>query len=201
MPNNWEAEWKLGGVFDLMPDAVLVVSKDGTISRVNDQLTATFGYSREELLGSPIEILVPETARGIHAGQRAGYEKSPHARPIRDRLDLRGRRKDGTEFPGSIMLGPITGRGDDRTMAVVRDLAATETTRRVYYTDRLTGLANRAALFRDLGESPPVARQVPSGDQALALIDLSGLHGVNNALGHAAGDEVLRSVADRLVGV
>lgn len=70
MPKNWEAEWKLGGFFDLMPDAVLVVSKDGIISRVNYQLTAMFGASREELLGSPIEILVPETARAIHVGQR-----------------------------------------------------------------------------------------------------------------------------------
>ncbi len=89
MPQNWEAEWKLGGVFDLMPDAVLVVSKDGTISRVNDQLTAMFGYSREELIGSPIEILVPESSRGIHVGQRTAYEKDPHARPIGDGLDLR----------------------------------------------------------------------------------------------------------------
>src|SRR5664279_6139903 len=158
MRQNWEAEWRPGGVFDLMPDAVLIVAKDGTIAKVNDRLIAMFGYSREELLGSPIEMLVPEQDRAAHVGQRTAYEKNPHARPIRDRLDLRGRRKDGTEFPVSIMLGPITGRGDDRTMAVIRDLAATEATRRVYYTDQLTGLANRAALFRDLGESPPVAR-------------------------------------------
>lgn len=184
-----------------MPDAVLVVSKDGTISRVNDQLTAMFGYSREELLGSPIEILVPEAARGIHVGQRTAYEKDPHARPIQDGLDLRARRKDGTESPVSIMLGPINGRGDDRTMAVVRDLAVTERTRRRSYTDQLTGLPNRAALFHDLGERAAATRQQPhTANQAVALLDLTGLHDVNNSLGHAAGDEVLRSVARRLSG-
>ena len=199
MPQNWEAEWKLGGVFDLMPDAVLVVSKDGTISKVNDHLAAMFGYRPEELIGSPVEILVPETSRGIHVGQRTAYEKDPHARPIRDGLDLRARRKDGTEFSVSIMLGPITGRGDDRTMAVVRDLAATERTRRRSYTDQLTGLPNRAALFHDLGEQTAAARPQPrTGNQAVALLDLTGLHDVNNSLGHAAGDEVLRSVARRL---
>ena len=86
-------------------------------------------------------LLVPERARAIHVGQRTAYENNPHARPIRDGLDLRARRKDGREFPVSIMLGPITGRGDDRTMAVIRDLAATEATRRLWYTDQLTGLA------------------------------------------------------------
>jgi len=197
MPNNWEAEWKLGGVFDLMPDAVLVVSNDGTISRVNDRLIAMFGYSREELLGSPIEILVPESDRAAHAGQRAEYEKNPRARQMGDQLDLRGRRKDGTEFPVSIMLGPITGRGDDRTIAVVRDLAATEATRRLSYTDQLTGFPNRAALFFDLGDTGG-AKQPSVGNHVLALIDLNGLPQVNDSLGHGAGDEVLRSIARRL---
>ncbi len=199
MPQNWEAEWKPGGVFDLMPDAVLVVAKDGTIAKVNDRLTAMFGYSREELLGSTIEILVPERLRAVHVGQRAAFDKNPHARPIRDSLDLCGRRKDGTEFPVSIMLGPITGRGDDRTMAVIRDLAATEATRRLAYTDKLTGLPNRAALFHDLGARQPVERKPPVGNDALALVDLNGIHNVNNSLGHAAGDHVLRSAADRLI--
>ena len=199
MPKNWEAEWKPGGVFDLMPDAVLVVAKDGTITKVNDRLIAMFGYSLEELVGSPIEILVPQEARAVHVGQRAAFEKNPHARLIRDTPDLRGRRKDGTEFPVSIMLGPITGRGDDRTMAVIRDLAAMDATRRRSYTDQLTGLPNRAALFHDLGEHQPVERQRPVGNDALALVDLSGLDDVNNSLGHVAGDQVLRSVADRLI--
>ncbi len=199
MPQNWEAEWKPGGVFELMPDAVLVVDKDGTIAKVNDRLIVMFGYSRDELLGSTIEILVPERLRAAHVGQRAAFERNPHARPIGDRLELSGRRKDGSEFPVSIMLGPIAGRGDDRTMAVIRDLAATEATRRLAYTDQLTGLPNRAALFHDLGARQPVERQPSVGNDALALVDLNGIHNVNNSLGHAAGDLVLRSVADRLI--
>ena len=110
-------------------------------------------------------LLVPERARAIHVGQRTAYENNPHARPIRDGLDLRARRKDGREFPVSIMLGPITGRGDDRTMAVIRDLAATEATRRLWYTDQLTGLARsrrRAASTDFFGDSDPERTSHPA---------------------------------------
>ncbi len=199
MPNNWEREWQPGGMFDLMPDAAVVVAKDGTISRVNGHLAAMFGYSREELVGAAVEILLPEAARAAHVGQRAAYDRQPRHRPIRNSLDLLGRRKDGTDFPVSIMLGPITGRGDDRTMAVVRDLAATEAMRRLLYTDQLTRLPNRAALYQDLGERFSARKPSAADTLALALFDLDGLHAVNSALGFAAGDDVLKSVARRLV--
>jgi len=198
MPNNWKAEWRPGGIFDLMPDAVLVVTKSGAISKVNHQLTAMFGYTQDELLGQPVEILLPDQHRTAHIRERENYEKKPHSRPMGESLDLRGRRKDGTEFPVSVMLGPITGRGDDITMAVVRDLASTETTALLSYTDQLTGLPNRAALFRDHGYRYSAENQQRESNLAIALFDLDGLHDVNISLGFATGDEVLKSVAQRL---
>lgn len=198
MPHNWKSEWRPGGIFDLMPDAVLVVAKSGAISKVNHQITAMFGYTQDELLGQPVEILLPDQDRAAHIRERKNYEKNPHARPMGESLDLRGRRKDGTEFPVSVMLGPISGRGDDITMAIVRDLASSEKTALLSYTDQLTGLPNRAALYRDHGHRCSAANQQTTSNLALALFDLEGLHDVNSSLGFASGDEVLKSVARRL---
>ena len=198
MPRNWEQEWRPGGVFDILPDAVVVVTRDGTITKVNDRLAAMFGYDRGELVGASVEILLPEAVRARHVAQRAAFEQHPHARPIRGQLDFRGRRKDGSDFPVSVMLGPITGRGEDRTMAVVRDLATTDVVNRASYTDALTGLSNRAALFRDLGHRAPGGEPASLDNVAIALLELEGLRDVNASLGYTSGDAILRSVAKRM---
>ncbi len=71
---------------------------------VNTRVEAMFGYPRKELLGQPLEILVPERMRDLHAQYRAGYALDPRVRPMGQGRDLTGRRKDGTEFPVEISL-------------------------------------------------------------------------------------------------
>jgi PAS domain S-box-containing protein len=85
--------------FDLIPDAIVTTDFDGVIRQVNSQLTAMFGYEENELIGQPIEVLLPERVRERHIGHRAAIYSRPTIRPMGAGRELLGRRKDGSEFP------------------------------------------------------------------------------------------------------
>ncbi|MBJ7358380.1 PAS domain S-box protein [Nocardioides sp.] len=98
-------------VFDLLDataTAVVAVDESAVVRYANPRATELFGYSREELIGNPIELLVPLDVAESHVAMRDDYQRSPTARPLDDRRDLRGRRKDGTEFGVEISLTPLT---------------------------------------------------------------------------------------------
>lgn len=109
-------------LFEFSPDAVFVMDQAGGIVRANAQAERIFGYERRELMGQPVELLVPERFRTIHPKHRKAYQSQPHIRPMGAGLELRGRRKDGSEFPVDIMLGPVEGVEGIAVLAVVRDL-------------------------------------------------------------------------------
>jgi protein-histidine pros-kinase len=91
---------------------VVIVDSGGKIVIVNSQTEVLFGYHREELIGQPVELLVPARFHRIHVQHRASFSAEPHVRPMGRDLDLFGRRKDGTEFPVEISLSPLrTGPG------------------------------------------------------------------------------------------
>ncbi len=104
------------------PDAILVVDKGGLIELANRQAEVLFGYPRAELLGQTVDLLVPERARAVHPSHRSTYSHDPRTRPMGAGLDLRARRKDGSEVPVDISLSPLqTGRG--RAVAIaIRDV-------------------------------------------------------------------------------
>lgn len=107
---------------DSSPDGIVVTDTDGTILLVNRSAESMFGYPRSDLVGRPIEILVPEHRRGTHAAHRTRYRVEPQSRPMGSGLELRGRRRDGSEFPVEISLSPI-GSGDELAFfAAVRDV-------------------------------------------------------------------------------
>ena len=106
---------------ELLPDAIVVMSRDGRIVRANAQVEKLFGYSRAELLGLPVEALIPERFRERHVEQRAAYVSSPYVRPMRGVLKLYGRRQDGSEFPVDIMLSPFDTEEGAMVVAVIRD--------------------------------------------------------------------------------
>jgi PAS domain S-box-containing protein len=91
------------------PDAIVVSDREGCIMTVNAQVERLFGYTREELIGQRVEMLLPERFRAAHVGHRAGYVANPQTRFMGERLgyELYGRRKDGTEFPVAISLSPV----------------------------------------------------------------------------------------------
>jgi len=109
--------------FNALPDAICAVGVDGRIAIVNSQAEGMFGYAASDLLGQPIEVLIPERFRRGHVGHRTKYTDDPRRRPMGAGLELFGRRKDGTEFPVDIMLSPWD-LGDQRLfVAVVRDIS------------------------------------------------------------------------------
>lgn len=104
------------------PDAIVVTDAEGRIAEVNPQVEKLFGYVREELLGLPVETLIPERFRATHPAHRKHYSVQANARPMGIGLELYGRRKDGTEFPVDIMLSPFQVAGETFSLAVVRDI-------------------------------------------------------------------------------
>ena len=107
---------------DAAPDGILVTGQQGTILLVNAQAVRMFGYSRDELVGKPIHLLVPERLRGRHPDHVKSFHDSPRVRPMGSGLDLFGRRSDGTEFPVEISLSPIEHGGQRLVVAGIRDV-------------------------------------------------------------------------------
>ena len=108
--------------FEASPDGVLVVNSEGLITRVNAQTEKLFGYSRSELCGQPVEVLIPDRFRKIHTADRDIYQDAPRMRPMGGAQELFGKRRDGSEFPAEIMLSPIKTNGETIVLTVVRDI-------------------------------------------------------------------------------
>ena len=109
-------------LFTASPDAILVSESSGRIATVNPAAERLFGYSETELLGSLVEMLIPERFRGRHPQHRATYAAASSARPMGTGLELYGLRRDGTEFPVDIMLSPVEAGGEHSVLTVVRDI-------------------------------------------------------------------------------
>jgi PAS domain S-box-containing protein len=107
---------------DAAPDGILVTSQQGTILLVNAEAVRMFGYARDELVGKPIHLLVPERLRARHPQHIASYHASPRLRPMGSGLDLFGCRSDGSEFPVEISLSPIQHGGQRLVVAGIRDI-------------------------------------------------------------------------------
>jgi PAS domain S-box-containing protein len=108
---------------EAMPDACLIAGQDGLIVLVNAQAERLFGYPREELLGRPIEVLLPHRFRGRHVSLRNAYLAAPHVRPLAVGVDLRGRHKDGREIPVELSLSPLSCAAGRFVIAAVRDVS------------------------------------------------------------------------------
>jgi PAS domain S-box-containing protein len=110
-------------LFEHASNGVMVLDANGHIALLNGQIERMFGFSREELIGNPVEILVPERARSGHSALRRGFGRRPEARPMGEGRDLHGQRKDGSEFPIEIGLNPIRTSAGNMTMATVLDIS------------------------------------------------------------------------------
>ncbi|MDQ1698449.1 MAG: hypothetical protein QOG34_312, partial [Frankiaceae bacterium] len=132
-------EAKFQALLEAAPDAIIAVDSAGVIQLANRQAEVLFGYSREELVGSALDLLVPDRVRPVHPNHRAKYFASPTARPMGAGLQLAARRKDGTEFPVDISLSAMDTEDGVLVSTAVRDI-----------TDRKRAEAEQAELQRQL---------------------------------------------------
>ncbi len=108
-------------LLESVPDAMVIADETGRIVHANAGAERLFGWPRGELLGQPVEVLLPGRFRPMHQMHRAGYHAAPRARPMGLGLDLSGLKKDGGEFPAEISLSPLVVDGRPCVIAAVRD--------------------------------------------------------------------------------
>lgn len=124
MPGNRiELDDYLGQAFHRMPVAMIVVNQRGQITRLNQLAETTFGYEASELIGQPVEALIPQRFRAAHPHYRQGFLAETSARPMGLGRDLSGLRKDGSEFPVEIGINPVETDEGPMILSVILDLS------------------------------------------------------------------------------
>ena len=116
------SEQRFEELFELAPDAIVMTNANGLITLLNRPAEALFGYARKELIGQPVETLIPESGRTDHVGLREQYLRAAVPRAMGGGANLRGLRKDGTVFPVEISLAPINSSAGLQVAAAVRDV-------------------------------------------------------------------------------
>lgn len=118
-------EWlrpEVGEVLESAPDGMVIVNADGKIVVINSQTEILFGYGRQELIGQPVEILIPVRLERLHVNHRASFLANPHVRPMGAGLNLLGRHRNGKEFPIEVSLSPLRTAQGVFVIGTVRDI-------------------------------------------------------------------------------
>jgi PAS domain S-box-containing protein len=149
-------ESRYRGLLETVPDAIVMVNNTGRIVLVNGQAEQMFGYQRDELLGEPIEILLPQRFRGGHVSHRTKYFTEPRTRTMGAGLELFACRKDGTEFAVEISLSPLHTEEDTFAMSAIRDI---------------TEQKRAEGKFRGLLESAPDAAVIVNRTGEIVLVN------------------------------
>ncbi|MFZ2541057.1 MAG: PAS domain S-box protein [Gallionella sp.] len=178
-------EERFRSVVEASPSGMVMVNAAGVITLVNAQTEKLFGYVREELLGQPIEVLVPERFRAAHPGQRRNFFADPGARAMGAGRDLFGRRKDGSEFPLEIGLSPLDTPQGKGVLASVVDI-----TRRKQDETALKRLqAHQERILTSIGEGlhglDREGKIIFENPAAIAMLGYEGVEGLIGQPAHA----------------
>ena len=201
------AEERFRGLFDAAPDATLTVAVDGSIAMVNAQAVRMFGYGAGELVGQPVEVLVPAAARSAYPSNRDGYFADPATRPMGAGLELYAVRKDGREFRVEVTLSSLPAKSGVMATVTVRDIserlaAQAERERlelRLRQSERLDSLGQ---LVGGIAHDFNNLLNVITGYTDFAEEELTGLAGRESRMESVLADiEQVRQAARRAVGL
>ncbi len=202
-------------VFEASPVAMLLVRQDGTIRMVNRGSEELLGFSQAELIGEPVERLVPEQHHESHRLERTKFNSEPVSRPMGEGRNLIALCSDGEGIRVEIGLTPIQLRGENYILTTLIDLAEHEKSTGTFErmqadlrkanirltklatTDKLTGLRNRMVFDEQLAAHLKLMRRMYSSI-SLLMIDIDRFKQFNDDFGHPAGDDVLKRVASIL---
>jgi PAS domain S-box-containing protein len=165
------------------PEAMVIVDKAGRIFLINAQTETLFGYARAELLGKPVEVLIPERFRARHPAHRTGFFARPERRMMGAERGLFGLRKDGTEFPIEISLSPIETPNGVLVSSAIRDLTERQRT-----AEKVRALLVAAQVV----EAAPHAMLMIDRQRAIALVNRR----MENLFGYAREDLIGRPIED-----
>lgn len=188
-------------LFAASPDAIVVVNHSGAIVDANPKVEALFGYMRPELLGTDIEILIPQWLRSLRLKYRPAFVSRRRIRPTGFGLELHGRRRDETEFPVDVVLRPVESGAERLVLSFIRDITEQrrmeEELRKMVLTDPLTGLGNYRRL-QEVFEAGTKWFQRFGRSTAVLLLDLDDLKGINDVHGHLVGSRALCRLANAI---
>jgi diguanylate cyclase (GGDEF)-like protein/PAS domain S-box-containing protein len=191
------AQERFRALLEAAPDAIVIVNERGRIELINSQTLELFGYRRDELIGEPVEVLMPDRAARVHPAHVEAFVADPRARGMGTGLDLTAVRKDGTEFPVEVSLSPLRTPNGMLISSAIRDvterkLAEQKLAHQALH-DPLTGLPNRVLLLDRLEHALARSRRPESG-VAVLFCDIDDFKVVNDSLGHEVGDGVLTAL-------
>ncbi len=139
-------------LLEVAPDGIVIVNDAGVIETVNARTEELFGYDRKELIGRPVETLMPDRHHQLHTAHRQAYTAAPHARPMGQEMELYGLRKDGNIFPIDVSLNTMRSADGISVIAAVRDVTervvAEKTLRESEATNRALLMAMPDMIFR-----------------------------------------------------
>ena len=204
LPPGVDAHSVFRTLFVAYPDALIVTDAAGTVVLANPSAAALLGYTVEELVGLPVDTLVPDSVRPRHASYRHAYERNPQPRPMGMQMELMAKRRDGSEVMVEIALSPLQDHGLPLVVAAIRDIAAyprmKQALQRARFSEHLAQLGRLAVDARDpqmlLQQVPAIATQALQVEMAVVLLlepnrlDFRVHGGVGLIGGEEVGDHV-----------
>jgi diguanylate cyclase (GGDEF)-like protein/PAS domain S-box-containing protein len=195
------ARSRLHAIVEASADAVITIDSTGRVLTANAATEAVFGWCPRELVGRPIETLMPAPTASAHRSYLDRYLAGGLARVIGQRRVLEARHRDGRLFWAELSVAEITDSGTVAFTGFVRDVTERVERQaelaRLAELDHLTGALNRLAMGRRL-EEMMAAVDDQDGAVVVAFVDLDRFKAVNDRFGHAVGDKVLRIATDRI---